>query len=290
MLGADSGRVTALAATAGGAITGDADGVVAFWGTPQTKRSLGGPVSAIAVTPDGRWVAAAATGRPLQLLRGDGSALVELDAARMGAVAFDPASRWLAAGGHDGPVRIWRLADTPALGSVLQGPTDDTRAIAFSPAGDALAAAGDDGQLRLWTLREDGVDAASLRVIATQAGGITTLAFDPSGRWLMAAGRSHRLARCSLAESACDFADGASAGAVVVAPTGEGAQVTPQHLLQSWAARERSPSVVAEGALAATLVPGPKPRWAAALADGSIVLVRVRPPDFAALRAALSAL
>ena len=249
-------------------------------------------MSAIAVTADGRWVAAAATGRPLQLFRADGSALVELDAARMAAVAFDPRSRgWLAAGGHDGAVRIWRLGDAPTLASVLQGPTDDTRAIAFSPAGDVLAAAGDDGQLRLWTLREDGVDAASLRVIATQAGGITTLAFDSrTGRWLMAAGRNHRLARCSLFSAAtCDFADGASAGAVAVAPTGEGAQVTPQHLLESWAPHERAPSVVAEGALAATLVPGHEPRWAAALDDGSIVLVSARPPSFAALRATLSA-
>ena len=65
------------------------------------------------------------------------------------AVAVAPDGSWLATAGEDGSVRIWDPA-TGELRAVLTGHTGWVRALAVAPDGSWLATAGEDGSVRIW--------------------------------------------------------------------------------------------------------------------------------------------
>jgi WD40 repeat protein len=65
------------------------------------------------------------------------------------ALAFSPDGRWLAAAGSGGPVRVWDLSRGRALHSVV-GRGVRAQSLAFSPDGRWLATGGQDGALRIW--------------------------------------------------------------------------------------------------------------------------------------------
>lgn len=67
------------------------------------------------------------------------------------ALALSPDGRWLASGGDDHVVRVWNVAQgRPAR--VLEGHRAVVWVLAFSPDGRSLASAGDDKEVRLWDL------------------------------------------------------------------------------------------------------------------------------------------
>ena len=65
------------------------------------------------------------------------------------AIAMDPRGRFVAAAGDDHAIRILS-AETLAVVETLHGHRDLVRTLAFDPRGQRLASAGNDGQLILW--------------------------------------------------------------------------------------------------------------------------------------------
>ncbi|MDQ3275627.1 MAG: hypothetical protein M3Q39_11540, partial [Actinomycetota bacterium] len=68
---------------------------------------------------------------------------------RVRALAVDPNGGWLAAAGDEGVVRLWDPGTGAAL-RTLEGHTGRVRALAVDPNGGWLAAAGVEGGVRLW--------------------------------------------------------------------------------------------------------------------------------------------
>jgi cytochrome c len=148
-------------------------------------RGHGGPVRALAVSPDGseaisgsfdtsiiRW--SLATNAAEQVLRfhdGAVNAVVLLNDGR------------LASSGEDGRIAIWRKCEA-APASVFEGHTAPVAALAQSPDASLLASAAWDRTARIWPL----IGSGEPRVLAGHTQNVNAVAFTPDGSALVTAG------------------------------------------------------------------------------------------------------
>jgi RNA polymerase sigma factor (sigma-70 family) len=208
----------------GGTLIAFGDYAIRFWEVATGKllrtKEIGGWVTSLAVSPDGKLLAA---GHPSERVADSGRVKVwDIAADRLvhtfvrkghepSAVAFSPDGKLLAAGyRHHGAIRFWDLA-TGKEARVLTGHPEGIRSLAFSPDGARLASGGalGDGSLRLWDLAT-GKSTALLtkikgRVRTTAAGPgkdgrlskarheatlgeVRALAFSPDGKVLVSGG------------------------------------------------------------------------------------------------------
>jgi cytochrome c len=148
-------------------------------------RGHGGPVRALAVTPDG---ARAISGSFDQsaivwaLERGVAVGVLRVHEGAVNAVAALPDGR-LATAGEDGGVAIWKADDFSAPASLMKIHTAPIAALAVSPDGKALASASWDSTLAVTSL----AGGASRRFEGHQ-GNVNGVAFSPDGRTLISAG------------------------------------------------------------------------------------------------------
>jgi WD40 repeat protein len=156
-------------------------------GVIQILTGHTGAVLAVAVSPDGTWLASgdgadgavriwdAVTGAHRATLTGHTGALR--------AVAVSPDGTWLASGGDDWVVRIWD-AVTGAHRVTLTGHTGALRAVAVSPDGTWLASGGEDRTVRIW----DAVTGAHRVTLTGHTGAVGAVAVSPDGTWLASGG------------------------------------------------------------------------------------------------------
>jgi WD40 repeat protein len=145
-LGPHEWDVAALAVHGETAFVASADGTVrglALASGRETMRwHLGDAATAVAVSADGRYLAAGGASGIVCLRRLPGGELLQCLTAHRGRISgldFDPAGRRLASASWDGGAAVWTV---PALAAVAALDTGGAaNQIAFAPAGDRLAIA-----------------------------------------------------------------------------------------------------------------------------------------------------
>jgi len=169
-------------------------------GTVLWQRKTDGfddDVISVTFSPDGSWLASAASVGTAKFL--DGIASIErpssarvwdavtgaerlkvTHARSVNSVAFSPDGAWLATGSSDGTARIWDAVTATERLKVTHARS--VNSVAFSPDGAWLATGSSDGTARIW----DAVTGAD-RLQITHARSVNSVAFSPDGACLATA-------------------------------------------------------------------------------------------------------
>jgi WD40 repeat protein len=123
-------------------------------------------VTGLAISPDGRWLAGASSGReslifvwdlhtngPPTLLWGHSRSVVTL--------AFSPDSQWLASGAADSMIKVWQLPGW-RLRTTLRGHLTDLRSVGFLGDAGTLASGDIRAEVKLWDLKASFADTNDL--------------------------------------------------------------------------------------------------------------------------------
>ncbi|HEX2572653.1 MAG TPA: protein kinase, partial [Polyangia bacterium] len=173
--------------------------VVKLWDTMSGKvRALpeqAGVLTALAISPDGRWLVSGGSDHKLWLWSLDSSEhrVAEGFAAYEGAlileaVRFSPDSRWVAFPGADNTLRLWEVATGKTR--ILTGRHRDTiLTLAFSRDGKYLVSGSKDRSVRLWEMAS-----GEERLLGLQDGAVRSVQFSPTGQ-LVASGGQDRTVR-----------------------------------------------------------------------------------------------
>jgi hypothetical protein len=139
-----------------------------------------GAVSAVAFSPDGKWIASGTFGNTARVWE----AATGTEVARLthddyvAAVAFSPDVKWVVSGSWDNTARVWEAA----TGKEVARLTHDGQVydVAFSPDGKWVVSGSLDGTARVW-------EAATGKEVArlTHDERVAAVAFSPDGKWVV---------------------------------------------------------------------------------------------------------
>ncbi len=167
----------------------------------QTYQNAGAALSAVAVSSDGKKLAAAGEKGTLVLFDAKTGQLVQHlqgHTPTVKAVVFHPKGEWLASAGDDKQIILWSL---PTGNIIKQWPApNQVKALAVSPDGKYLASGGKDNNITLWEVKTG----QSLSTFTGHQARISSLAFSPNGKVLASASydetaRLWPIANCQIA-------------------------------------------------------------------------------------------
>jgi cytochrome c len=166
-------------------------------------RGHGGPVRALAISPDGTQAVSGsfdASAIRWSLPANAAEQVLRFHDGAVNAVAFLRDGR-VATSGEDARIAIWKAGEqTPSM--VLEGHAAPVVALAISPDGATLASASWDHTARLWPLASGKASGGEPRVIEGHAQNVNGVAFTPDGRGLVTAGYDATLRITPLAGGA----------------------------------------------------------------------------------------
>jgi WD40 repeat protein len=148
-------------------------------------------VRALAVAPDGSWLASASDDRTVRIwdpITGISRHTLTGHTRGVRALAVAADGSWLASAGDDRTVRIWDPI-TGVSGHTLCGHTRRISALAVAPNGSWLASAGDDRTVRIW----DPVTGAARHTLSGHTRRILALVVATDGSWVASAGDDRKI-------------------------------------------------------------------------------------------------
>jgi cytochrome c len=147
-------------------------------------RGHGGPVRALAISPDGTSVVSGSFDSSAirwSLRRNAAEQVLRFHESAVNAVALAPDGR-IMTGGEDGRVAVWQPG-SPAPAQVLQGHTAPVVSLAVSPDGKLIASASWDRTIRITPLA-----GGAARVLEGHQQNVNGVAFTPDGKSLVSVG------------------------------------------------------------------------------------------------------
>jgi WD40 repeat protein len=150
--------------------------------------------SAVAFSPDDRWLAVAAADEiELRDVQGPATRVPLGKYERVTRLAFSPNGHFLAAGSADGTVRLWDMeaTDRGASAHVLAGHHGEVLDLAIGP-DNRLATGGHDGTARVWDLTAADIAASGIVLpLGDVRRAVTSVAFSDDGRFLATASSTY---------------------------------------------------------------------------------------------------
>ena len=144
-----------------------------------------GTIRGVAYSPDGRFLAVAASpgvylhsAETLQELQ-----FFDVEHGVEG-VAFSPDGETMAVSLSDNRIQLWRVSEGVLL-HVLEGHTGEVYSVAFSPDGEMVASGSSDQTVRLWRVR----DGALVHTLEGHTFYVRSVAFSPDGEMLASASK-----------------------------------------------------------------------------------------------------
>lgn len=194
-------------------VTADGEGTLRRWSAPRVQseppaspRVLARDTGAgdrLRISPDGKWLAAAASNRTVSLWRrgSDGalafvSSLTGHDGNLVADIEFSDDSRYVATVGGTN-ILVWDLADATRgmTARVMRGHDRTVRDLLFLPTTRLLASAGDDAHVRLWGLDDEPVVLADHEHLSNDVYHDFDAAFSSDGRWVATSSRTLNVTR-----------------------------------------------------------------------------------------------
>ncbi len=151
---------------------------------PARKLKHEFSIFALDYSPDGKWIATAASDDNAYLWDASTGELVRTFSGHTDVVqglAFSPDGRFLATCGSDLTIRIWDAATGETV-KVLEGHTEQIWTVVFSPDGQRLLSSSYDQTVRIWDFAS-GEQVGQVDLPETTSGAV----FSPDGRYILAA-------------------------------------------------------------------------------------------------------
>jgi cytochrome c len=188
-------------------------------GTAQAQlRGHGGPVRALAVSPDGKTALSGSFDSSAirwSLERNVAEQVLRFHGSAVNAVALLPDGR-MATGGEDGKIALWQAGTADPV-KLFEGHTAPIVALAVSPDGKLIASASWDRTVRVWP-----VDGSAPLLLEGHAQNVNGVAFMPDGKSVVSVSHDPQIRVWPLDGSAATIVTLAvPLNSVAVAPDGE---------------------------------------------------------------------